>query len=285
MIGDWPDFIIAGVQRGGTTFLHSLLSSYPGIAMSNPKEINYFTFNYDRGPNWYKEHFTEPTVVNGEASPLYYWYPEARQRLISDCPEAYVILLLRDPVERAYSNYCFNITRGLQDPLESFGEAISTARGRRRYIEKGMYAAHIRPLAAHYGKTRLKMVASERLFRKPEEVVREIVRFVGGDESRSWSPASHGRNASLVPRSASVALTRYWLEPLRRLASKSLPRAIRRTLVPVQHWLRVQCYNESASVPSLPDTVRTRLVELYEHDVRRLREELEFSESHWWKNV
>jgi len=112
-----PDFIIIGAMKGGTTSLYDYLNQHPQILPCITKEPYYFSQFYDRGIKWYKSCFTHTYVeefkkkilqkkfLTGEGSPNYYWYPHAAKRVHDTVPNAKIILLLRNPINRAYSEY------------------------------------------------------------------------------------------------------------------------------------------------------------------------------------
>jgi hypothetical protein len=130
-----PDFLIVGTTKSGTTSLHGWLTEHPLVAHT-PKEIHFFNMNYHRGTDWYRAHFPlerdrrrfaathgRPFIV-GEATASYlahYWTPERIAQLL---PDVRLIVSLRDPVDRAYSQYHYFRRRG-SEPLASFEEALA----------------------------------------------------------------------------------------------------------------------------------------------------------------
>lgn len=130
-----PSFIVAGAQRCGTTSLFRALEQHP--QMTRPmfhKGINYFDLNYDRGPRWYAAHFplelttrmrtpkAYSPALPFEASGYYIFHPAALLRVAQDLPEVKIVLMLRDPMERAYSAWKHEHARGFE--TESFLRAL-----------------------------------------------------------------------------------------------------------------------------------------------------------------
>lgn len=114
-VGPLPDFVIIGAQKGGTTALFQMLAQHPDVSPSVVKEVHFFDLNYDRGEAWYRRHFRENTALRtGEASPYYLFHPEAPGRLQAMLPSAQLIVILRDPVERALSHYFHSVRRGYE---------------------------------------------------------------------------------------------------------------------------------------------------------------------------
>jgi len=122
-----PDFIIIGTQKGGTSSLFSYLRQHSQLKLSGVKEIHFFDSNYLKGTNWYKSHFPLKWVnfnkKTGEASPYYLFHPHVAKRVYDQCPKAKLIVMLRNPADRAYSHYMMQNKRKL-DPLPTFEESI-----------------------------------------------------------------------------------------------------------------------------------------------------------------
>jgi hypothetical protein len=210
-----PDALIIGAQRCGTSSLYKYLGRHPNVAPSLRKEIEYFSIDYGRGPAWYRAHFATEArrVVAGrfrgafatfEATPDYLLDPRAPARAANDVPDAKLIAMLRDPVERAVSHYHHNRRLG-HEPL-SLEEAVRTENERiggelalmdadpgyravvyRRfsYVTRGRYAEQLERWLEHYPRDRLLVLRSADLFTKPSETFARIVEFL---ELPEWEP-------------------------------------------------------------------------------------------------
>lgn len=143
----FPHFIIIGAQRSGTTSLYSMLCQHPQIKKAFRKEVHFFDNNFYKGVNWYKAHFPLRSVlknsnsITGEASPYYMFHPFAIPRIKNTCPDAKLIVILRNPVYRAYSHYKHEIKRGIET-MPTFEEAIKRENERLKnvsynFMEKG----------------------------------------------------------------------------------------------------------------------------------------------------
>lgn len=105
-----PDFLIIGTMKGGTTILYDFICDHPDVSAAQKKEIHYFSLNYDKGDEWYYSHFDElgEGQLTGEASPTYFdmatggVIPKVIKKDLSDVK---LILVVRDPIERAISHY------------------------------------------------------------------------------------------------------------------------------------------------------------------------------------
>jgi hypothetical protein len=123
-IGKLPDALIIGAQKAGTSSLFAWLSQHPRVCASDVKEVHYFDLHFDKPEAWYRAHFRagpKPGLAL-EASPYYLFHPLAPARAHRQVPEARLIVLLRDPVDRAFSHHQHNVALGI-DPL-SFAAAL-----------------------------------------------------------------------------------------------------------------------------------------------------------------
>src|SRR3954452_566823 len=155
--GALPNSLIIGASKGGTTSVYHWLSRHPAVCVSRIKEVRYFNGHYDRGPVWYAAQFEPKRAqkVLVEASPSYLWDPDVPERVRSLLGEPKLIVLLREPVERAWSQYWMKVRRGgegsfdeaLQREAECFGLAgqmppdgsVPRLRyGRHSYLGKGL---------------------------------------------------------------------------------------------------------------------------------------------------
>lgn len=204
-----PDFLIVGAQRCGTTSMFKTLMQHPDVLRPFlRKGIHYFDKSYGRGERWYRGHFPLAAtrrlhgggrlVLTGESSPYYMFHPLARQRLAADLPQVKVIVLLRDPVTRAYSAHSHELARGFEDlPFE---EALAAEperlRGERErlmaepgydsfhwqhhaYVTRGQYVEQVTALERLLGRERMCVVDSGDFFTDPEPVFDDVRRFLG----------------------------------------------------------------------------------------------------------
>ena len=138
-----PDFLIVGAQRSGTTSMYKTLSQHPAVLKAVlRKGVHYFDVGYTNGPGWYRAQFplqytatrTQRALgvrpLTGESSPYYMFHPLAAERIARDLPAVRLIVLLRDPVERAYSAHTHEVARGY-DPEKSFDARWSSRRSGR----------------------------------------------------------------------------------------------------------------------------------------------------------
>jgi hypothetical protein len=215
--GALPTLIVIGAMKCGTTALHRYLDLHPDVAMSEPKELNFFcgpeqrpndedgtaawmAGNWHRGVRWYAARF-RPAPVRGEASPGYTSpsFPEAAERMLRVVPNARLVYAVRDPVERAVSQYLHHRADGTEKrPIE---EALLDPAS--QYLERSLYHARLEPYLARFPREQILICAQEDLSSNRRETVRELYRFAGVDDSFR-SPKQNLRWN--VARSAPVSL-------------------------------------------------------------------------------
>lgn len=177
--GALPNLVIIGAMKSGTTSLHAYLDQHPAVAMSNPKEIHYFTDrNADRPVDWYAAHFDPDAPVRGEASPGYTKFPhragvpERMHRLI---PDARLIYIVRDPVTRTVSQYLHEYLRHREDrPLS---EALADFRGN-VYVDQSRYAYQLEQYLPLYPLERIHVMTTESLEADPQTALRAVTDFL-----------------------------------------------------------------------------------------------------------
>lgn len=196
-----PHFLCLGAQRGGTTTLQLLLERHPQVFLPACKEVHYFSLHADRGPQWYSDHFqaAAPQALHGEVTPYYLFHPQAPERIHALLPQARLIVLLRDPVERSLSQYFHSRQLSLEDlsleqalaaeqgRLAGAEEVLRSPGGRHRshqehsYLSRSRYGMQLSRYEALFPRRQLLLLRSEDLFESPGRSWRRLQRFLGLD--------------------------------------------------------------------------------------------------------
>jgi hypothetical protein len=191
-----PSFLICGGQRCGTTSLYRALAAHPVVLKAVlHKGVHYFDLAYHRGLGWYRGHFPllraaarvereyGAPAQTFESSPYYMYHPLAMGRIVRDLPGVRVVVLVRDPVERAYSQHAHEVEparlRGQEERLRRDASYYSFSHQHHAYRGRGEYARHLERMAALLGRDRIKVVCSERFFADPAPVYDEVLDFLG----------------------------------------------------------------------------------------------------------
>ena len=237
-----PDFLIVGEAKAGTTTLYDLLARHPHVAPAAMKEVHFFDLRYARGIDWYRAQFPlsyrvrgsyrgpGARLVTGEASPYYMLHPHAPSRIKSLMPDVRLIVLVRNPVERAYSHYNHEERAG-REPL-SFEEAIereperlagerdrmiadeqysSVTYRRNSYLLRGHYAEQLERLYRMFRRDQLLVVCSEELFTNAPKTYADVVSFLGlPRDTRNVIRRQNSGSYSAMSPAMRDRLTRYF---------------------------------------------------------------------------
>ena len=189
MAAPLPDFLCLGTQKGGTTTLHRLLGQHPEVYLPACKEVHFFDQNYSAGEDWYREHFqgAQPAQRCGDITPFYLFHPDVPGRIHQHLPNARLIVLLRDPVERAISQV-FHAQRLGFEPLP-VDEALAAEQGRlatgdpysfqkHSYLSRSRYLEQLDRYEALFPGEQLLILRSEDLFSTPERIWQQLLSFI-----------------------------------------------------------------------------------------------------------
>ncbi|MEO8955645.1 MAG: sulfotransferase domain-containing protein [Ktedonobacteraceae bacterium] len=204
-----PDFLVIGAQRGGTTSLYHYLQAHPCIGPASTKEVHYFDRRFNKSLTWYQGHFptrvekyhtqhlSGQTFLTGEATPCYLFYPHAPKRVAQTLPHVKLIVLLRNPVDRAYSQYYHALDHGFA--TLSFEEAIEreeerAARERtmilqdeyyysieymeRGYLSRGMYVDQLQAWMKLFPREQFLILKSEEFYTDPASTIKQVLDFL-----------------------------------------------------------------------------------------------------------
>jgi hypothetical protein len=204
-----PDFIIIGAERGGTTSLYNYLVEHPNIASAAKKEVHFFDDNFPKGVSWYRgqfpyaahryyaENVRKRDLITGEGSPYYLFHPHAAKRVKQVAPHAKLIVVLRNPVERAYSHYCWEV--GWGNEKLTFEEAIACEEERTKkegdkiaanehyisynhlhftYLAKGIYVDQLQHWMSLFPKEQFLLLQSEEFYADPAASFKQTLEFL-----------------------------------------------------------------------------------------------------------
>jgi Sulfotransferase domain len=214
-----PDYLIVGAQKSGTTSLWEYLNEHPNVEPACIKEMNYFDANYQRGIAWYRSHFPlqseqslpapggQPTLT-GESCANYMFHPLAPQRAAETVPDAKIIFLLRNPVDRAFSHYQLKLRR--RQEMLSFEEAIDAEPERLAgeeekiisdanydspthnwysYLARGRYVDQIIRWQQHFRPEQILILEAGEFFKRTTDVYQRVIEFLCLPR---WQPTDFG---------------------------------------------------------------------------------------------
>lgn len=189
-----PDFLGLGTQKGGTTSLHRWLSNHPEVYLPTHKEIHYFDLQYTRKINWYREQFSEAkkNQICGEITPYYLYHPAVPKRIKEVTHKIKLIVLLRDPAERALSQYFHAKKRGFE--TLAIAEALRAEKYRLKYggkeskqkhsyVSRSFYLEQLDRYEKLFEKECILVLKSEDLFESPYSTWKSITNFLEVDST------------------------------------------------------------------------------------------------------
>lgn len=255
-----PSMIVIGAAKAATTWIARLLRARPDVFMPGP-EPHYFSREFARGETWYRSLFAaaRPGQLVAEKSADYLGHWQAPSRIAGLIPSAQLIVQLRNPMERAYSDYCMLYRRGQVDG--DVDRHLDGARAtERRFLEDGLYGLHLQRFLDHFPAEQLQVILHDEIRQAPTVVADEVFRRLG-------LPAQFdgGQIAARVNDGAS---------PMVPLALRRLPPPVKRLASPFRG---TRIFRGMRSLiarpiryPPLSDETRSRLAEFYRDDIARL---------------
>lgn len=291
-----PNFLIIGAQKAGTTSLYHYLNQHPQIYMSSIKEPHFFTLegeDYDfNGPNGklqlnpefittldaYQRLFegvTHETAI-GEASPSYLYSSKAPERIQHHIPDVKLIVILRNPIDRAYSSFLHCI-RGGYEPLRDFEQALQQEEERIRnnwgrrwhYKAHGFYGVQLKRYFERFDRNQIQVYLYEDLCNNSTGLVQDIFKFLQLDETVTPN-ISTKHNVSEMKGNKFFYTLQQGLSPFKNII---------KPLIPEQ--LRGSFRKQALIKPPFPPKLRQELIELYREDILHLQNLINRDLSQW----
>lgn len=206
----WPNLFVVGVMRGGTTSLWGYLDQHPEIFMSPVKEPHFFT----KAGAWLAPQYSTEREyldlfsgaqerVRGEASASYFTDGDSPAAIKRACPDTKILVILRDPVERAHSHYWHAVSNGHE--MRTFADAVRDELAGRRphgaeiYVKRGFYSEPLRRYRKHFGDN-VHVLFLEELSREPRATMREVFAFLDVDPGAAEDLVVERKNEFRLPR-------------------------------------------------------------------------------------
>lgn len=275
-------FFICGAPKAGTTSLYHYLSAHPDVCMTVPKETGFFTKNSARGIDRffddYLPHYAGETAI-GEASAGTLHHRHAAGIIRDHFPAAKMIACLRDPVDRIYSHFLFDMNLGKRPPGASFSEAIRDegSRWRNTMVGLGMYHDQLQNLRAHFPDDQIKVLEFRDFRAHTAERVAELFEFLGLPAFDAVDTEARHNETSYVGRPGLYRAVYRATRPLKAL----LPFDNNRSLFRLKSAVRNLFFTaERPAAERSPEDV-AYLAEIYREPNRRLAGAVDLDLSHW----
>lgn len=298
-----PNFIIIGAAKSGTTALYHYLEQHPQIYMSPKKETNFFALEAEKlyFPDAPQVKRTQKPIDNitaycdlfrgvadetavGEASPWYLYHPGVPERIQHYLPDAKLIAILRNPVERAYSHF-LNSVRDGAEPFTDFAQALQEEEVRVHnnleplrwhYQQMGFYYVQVKRYFETFDRNQIRIYLYDDLKDGPTGLLQDIFQYLAVDDT--FAPNMSTRfNMSGFPKSQALHTFLKKKHPIKSVLKPFLPKELR-----LQITSNLQNRNLEKPAP-LSLEMRQRLVELYREDILKLQDLIQRDLAKWLK--
>jgi len=300
-----PNFFIIGAHKSGTTSLYEYMSQHPSIFMAKVKEPRFFALSEDKikysGPNDPAASCEYDTLekyatlfesscdlpLRGEASTLYLYHNKAPKNIKKLVPDAKLIAVLRNPMERAYSNYLYALRDG-REVIDNFEEALNLEEERIQekwgplwhYKRKGLYAMQLERYFKVFNENQIKVIIYDDYKKNPEGICQSIFEFLGVDSSFEPSTGIN-YNVSGVPKSSS--LHQFLLNPSSfRFLYKFIPNTVRKKVK--EKLMQINIDRDKEKIPTYDHSTHLWLCDYYEDDIRKLESIIGRDLSFWFQS-
>ncbi|WP_265518333.1 sulfotransferase family protein [Nitratireductor luteus] len=264
-------FLIIGATKSATTWLQRSLQADPVVSMPDP-ELHYFSREFARGDDWYLAQFplNDGERVVGEKSNSYLERPEAADRIARKVPNAKLVVQLRNPVERAYSDYCMMYRRGeVGSDIERYLDP--TLSHDTRLIGAGLYYRQLQIYFDRFPDERILVTLYETVGACPKEQLARVRNFLGLSDDGS----DHLLRGKVKDKTV----------PMLSPAMRRLFRPLKPVVAPLRETTSFRrlhaAFAKEIHYPPLPNALRQRLIDHYEPDVDMLGRLLRRDLSHW----
>ncbi len=212
-----PLFVGIGAQKCASTWIYDILHDHPEVCLSHNKEIDFFSYHFGRGYQWYEQNWTHCSdrSLRGEVSPSYFCEPLVPSRLKEYAPDARIVVSLRDPVQRAISNHKHEVRiQNFRGPDLSFAAGL---RNNPNYAYQGRYSLHLKHWLSYFPIEQLHIILLDDIVDDAERTARALYQFLNIDPTHASSALSQQSNESHSYR-------RHQIESLRKSSRQLLRR-------------------------------------------------------------
>lgn len=275
----FPSFLGIGAERSGSTWLYLLLKEHPKVYMSEKrKEIHFFDRNYQKGLEWYEDFFPdEQSAIDyqaiGEITPEYLSCPECAERMAALDSVQKLILILRNPVDRAYSQYGHTVR--LSDYQKSFEEYLIE---HPYAIERGLYARNLEPYLEYFDRSSICCLIFEESIKDVSSTKQKLAEFLEIKSDEFPDSAGLAKvNPTYIPKFKKLNKLVFHIR--KSLANRDLD-----WLINIAKFLGVQKVLESGAKYSLPPMTaetRLRLQNTFEPDIENLEKLFDIKLDRW----
>ena len=274
-----PNFLLVGATKAATTWLYECLQEHPEIYVPDLKEVNYFSRRYEQGIDWYLSFFdnVQSETAIGELSPSYFTSEAAPSRIYELNPNVRLIVMLRHPIQRAYSQYCMELRYNtVSDNIEQEFNLDSNI------VRESLYYQQIGKFRRLFPATNFKFIIFDDIKKNPQGVLQDLYHFLGVEPNfvnqaiAKPSYAKQPRQKFQQLYTILVAIYR-WLNNNSKIGRKILNLIKEQGLNEKFHRLNAT----KKQYPQLSTSKKQELADFYRSDIQQLSQLLDRDLSHW----
>lgn len=265
-----------GPQKSGTTWVYRCFQEHPSIVCPQAESIHYYDIFYNKGKDWYDSFFSPVPHDKLTYDPTYTYIRSswAPRRIAEDYPQAKIICVLRNPIDRAFSHYWHEkkkgkITFDFEEVLENYDLFSS-------WVEPGFYAEHLERYLEYFSREQLLCLPFRLLKQDDEAFLRRILEFIEVDSSFCPSWLGQKVNEAGGRRTLANAVWRRVRRRLRWIGQDSLVKSIEKTTV-IARWVK----NKHEYEQGMSDEIRRELQKICNPEIIRTEETLNINLDHW----
>jgi len=281
-----PDFAVAGTQKCATTWLYRCLKDHPDILVPDTDSVGYFNMNYHKGESWYRDFFSEyeGEDIVGEESPGYIRDMSAPERIADTIPNAKLIFMVRNPVDRAFSHYWHQ--KSTSKINFEFEEVFQNYDLYPNWVSPGFYYRNIQRFEEYFPRENMKIMFFSDLVEDDEDFIKEAYSFIGADPSHT--PA-------FLNEKVNESRSRLGIESLNRAYYKSFdiiqenaPQNVKNILRPAHKAIvngRGVLTGKSEYEKGMDEEKREELEKIFAEDAGRFSSYVDKDLSHWFEHI
>ena len=275
MSNDKPGFIIVGPQKCATSWVFECLKDHPEVYMPETDAVDYFNINLHKDEDWYLQHFedADESDIVGEESPTYIRDERVPKRLYDYFGEDIkIIMILRNPVDRAFSQYWHE--KGREKIDREFEEMLDVYDLYSDWVLPGFYYYHLTRFMGYFERDQIKIMIFDDLVESDKDFIQEIYEFIGANPDYEPSKLNQKVNE------AAYSWLKFYEGP-KNFFRDNAPEFTVKTLRPVHSSVKNLVVDKDEYEKGMDDEIRAELEEIYRKDVENLSDLLDRDLTHW----
>lgn len=272
-----PEFLIVGPQKCATTWLYDCLYDHPDVLMPETDSVQYFDMNYQREEQWYRGHFTQydGESVVGEETASYIRSEMAPKRIAETIPDAKLIFILRNPIDRAFSHWWHEKSKNKHS--FDFEEVLENFDLYQNWIVPGLYHRHLMRFSEYFPEEQIKICFFDDLVENDKQYVQDVYSFLDINDEYIPSLINQKVNQGRFRGIGQTFVYNIIVSTYKKIAPKPAIEAVR----PLHRRIRKSLASRTEYEEGMDEDIRERLEERFVNDIRDLSDYTGRDLAHW----